>query len=106
MLRIEAITITKPTGGNFCVQFVVTKKMGNRLVVNLNKSIPNQYFKLEGLFLLKDMLQPGNKMWRIHLTDTLQSLCDYVAGISNFSERVCFMSFATFVSAFFELHVF
>ena len=80
--------------------------MGNRLVVNLNKSIPNQYFKLEGLFLLKDMLQLGNKMWRIDLTDTLQFLCDYVASISNFSERVCFMNFATFVSAFFQLHVF
>ena len=45
---------------------------GNRPVVNLkdlNRNIPYRHFKMEGLFLLKEMLLPGDKMCKIDLKD-------------------------------------
>ena len=61
MLRKGAIAITESME-NQCLSslFLVWKKdEGNRLVINLkelNKSIPYVHFKMEGLFLLKELL--------------------------------------------------
>ena len=36
---------------------------------DLNRNIPYQQFKMEGLFLLKEMLLLGHKMCKINLKD-------------------------------------
>ena len=48
------------------------KDGGNCPVVNLkdlNRNFPYRHFKMEGLFLLKEMLLPGDKMCKIDLKD-------------------------------------
>lgn len=45
---------------------------GKHPVVNLkdlNSNIPYQHFEMEGLFLLNDMLLPGDKMYKIDLRE-------------------------------------
>ena len=74
MLRKGAIVVSDPKEDQFLSSlFLVKKKDGeNRPVVNLkdlNRNIPYQHFNMEGLFLLKEMLLPGNKMCKVDQKD-------------------------------------
>ena len=74
MLRKDVIVVTDPKEDQFLSSLFLVKKKdgGNRPVVNvmdLNRNIPYQHFKMEGLFLLKEMLLPGDKVCKIDLTD-------------------------------------
>ena len=54
--------------------FLVSKKDGgHRLVINLkflNSLIPYQHFKMEGMHLIKNLLQEHNFLIKIDLKDT------------------------------------
>ena len=58
--------------------FLVTKKSGGkRPVLNLkplNKFVPNQTFKMEGIHLLKDFLEPNYFMTKLDLSDAYYSI--------------------------------
>ena len=58
--------------------FLVTKKSGGkRPVLNLkplNKFVPNQTFKMEGIHLLKDFLKPNHFMTKLDLSDAYYSI--------------------------------
>ena len=58
--------------------FLVTKKSrGKRPVLNfkpLNKFVPNQTFKMEGIHLLKDFLKPNFFMSKLDLSDAYYSI--------------------------------
>ena len=58
--------------------FLVTKKSGGkRPVLNLkplNKFVPNQTFKMEGIHLLKDFLKPNYFMTKLDLSDAYYSI--------------------------------
>ena len=58
--------------------FLVTKKSGGkRPVLNLkplNKFVPNQTFKMEGIHLLKDFLKPNFFMFKLDLSDAYYSI--------------------------------
>ena len=58
--------------------FLVTKKSGGkRPVLNLkplNKFVPNQTFKMEGIHLLKDFLKPNFFMSKLDLSDAYYSI--------------------------------
>ena len=74
MLKKGAIVVSDPKEDKFLSSLSLVKKIdgGNCPVVNLkdlSSNIPNQYFKMEGLFLLKEMLLPGDKMCKIDLKD-------------------------------------
>ena len=74
MLRKGAIVVSDPKEDQFLSSLFLVKKKdgGNRPVVNLkdlNRNIPYRHFKMEGLFLLKEMLLPGDKMCKIDLKD-------------------------------------
>ena len=68
--RIENLT---QDPREFLSNLLVSKKDGgNRPIINLkhfNEFIPYQHFKMEGLHLLKDMLQEGDYMCKIDLKD-------------------------------------
>ena len=73
-LRKDVIVFTDSKEDQFLSSLFLVKKKdgGNRPVVNLmdlNRNIPYQHFKMEGLFLLKEMLLPGDKMCKIDLKD-------------------------------------
>lgn len=73
-LRKEAIQNVKPSPDQFLSSiFVIPKKgTGHRSVINLNKlnkHIPYVHFKMEGLFLLKEVLEKGDYMCEIYLKD-------------------------------------
>ena len=72
MLRKGAIVVSDPKEDQFLSSLFLVKKKGggNHTVVNLNdfnRNIPYQHFKMEELFLLKEMLLPGHKMCKIDL---------------------------------------
>ena len=74
MSRKEAIVVSGPKEDQFLSSLFLMKKKdgGNRSVVNLKdmkSNIPYQHFKMEGLFLLKGMLLPGDKFCKIDLKD-------------------------------------
>ena len=74
MLMKGAIIVFDPKQNQFLSSLFLAKKKdgGNRPVDNLkdlNSNIPYQHFKMEGLFLLKEMLLPGGKMCKIDLKD-------------------------------------
>ena len=74
MLKKGVIVVSNPKEDQFLSSlFLLQKKDGrNRPVVNLkdlNSNIPYRHFKMEGLFLLKEMLIPGDKMCKIDLKD-------------------------------------
>ena len=74
MLRKGAIVFSYPKKDQFLISlfFVKKKDGGNHPVVNLkdqNRNIPYQQFKMEGMFLLKEMLLQGDKMCKIDLKD-------------------------------------
>ena len=74
MLRKGATVFSDPKEDQFFSSLFLVKKKGegNRPVVNLkhlNSNIPYQHFKMEGLFLLKEMLLTGDKRCKIDLKD-------------------------------------
>ena len=75
MLRKGAIVVSDSQRVPVSQLFVSCEKErwgGNRPLVNLkdlNRNIPYQHFKMEGLFLLKEMLLPEDKMCKIDLKD-------------------------------------
>ena len=74
MLRKGAIAVSDPKEGQFLSSLFLVKLKdgGNHPVVNLkylNRNIQYQHFKMEGLFLLKEMLLPRDKMYKIDLKD-------------------------------------
>ena len=74
MLKKGAIQQVQSVKGEYLSNlFLVSKKDGgNRPVVNLkhlNKFIPYQHFKMEGIHLLKDLLQEEDYMIKIDLND-------------------------------------
>ena len=74
MLEKQAIKSVQPSKDQFLsTLFLVTKKdAGYRPVVNLknlNWYIPYEHFKMEGLFLLKEILQKNDYMYKIDLKD-------------------------------------
>ena len=57
--------------------FSCQKSGGKRPVLNLkplNKFVPNQTFKMEGIHLLKDFLKPNYFMTKLHLSDAYYSI--------------------------------
>ena len=74
MLRKGAIVVSDPKEDQLLSSLFLVKKKdgGNHAVVNLkdlNRNIPYQHFKMEELFLLKEMLLPGDRMCKIDLND-------------------------------------
>ena len=74
MLEKSAIQVVSPQKEEFITSvFLVTKKNGgNRPIINLknlNSYITYQHFKMEGLHLLKQILQKGDLMVKIDLKD-------------------------------------
>ena len=74
MLRKGAIVFSDPKDDQFLSSLSLLKKKDgeNPPVVNLknlNRNIPYQPFKVEGLFLLNEMLLPGDQMCKIDLKD-------------------------------------
>ena len=74
MSKKGAIVVSDPKEDQFLSSLFLVKKKdgGNCPVVNLkdlNRNIPYQHFKMEGLLLLKEMLLPGEKMCKIDLKD-------------------------------------
>lgn len=77
LIKKGAVKIVNPESNQFISQiFVVPKKNGSvRPVVNLrllNKFIQKRHFKLEGVGMLKDLLQAGDWMVSIDLKDAYQ----------------------------------
>ena len=74
MLEKQAIKLVQPSKDRFLsTLFLVTKKdTGYRPVINLkklNRYIPYKHFKMEGLFLLKEIIQKNDYMCKIDLKD-------------------------------------
>ena len=74
MLRKSAMVVLDPKEDQFLSSLFLVKKKDGRIhpVVNpkdLNKNILYQHFKMDGLFPLKEMLLPGDKMCKIDLKD-------------------------------------
>ena len=74
MLQKGAIQVVSPMNGEFLSSvFLVKKKDGeNRPVINLkelNSYVTYQHFKMEGLYLLKHLVQTGDWMIKIDLKD-------------------------------------
>ena len=79
MLRKGSIVVSDPKEDQFLSSLFLVKKKdgGNCSVVNLkdlNRNIPYQHFKMKGLFLLKEMLLPRNKICKIDLKDAYFSI--------------------------------
>ena len=74
MLEKQEIKLVQPSKDQFLSSlFLVTKKdAGYRPVINLkklNRYIPYEHFKMEGIFLLKQVLQKNDYMCKIDLKD-------------------------------------
>ena len=74
MLRKGAMIALDPKEDQFLSSFFLVKKKDgeNHPIVNpkdLNRNIMYQHFKMDGLFLLKEMLLPAEKMCKIDLKD-------------------------------------
>ena len=79
MLKKGAIEEVSPIPDQYLSTiFLVSKKdSGHRPVLNLknlNKHIPYVHFKMEGLFLVKELLQPGDYMCKLDLKDAYFSV--------------------------------
>ena len=74
MLQKGAIQVVFPVNGEFLSSIFLVKKKdgGNRPVINLkelNSYVTYQHFKMEGLYLLKHLVQTGDWMIKIDLKD-------------------------------------
>ena len=74
MLRKGAMIALDPKEDQFLSSFFLVKKKDGEShpIVNpkdLNRNILYQHFKMDGLFLLKEMLLPAEKMCKIDLKD-------------------------------------
>lgn len=74
MLQKGAIQVVSPMNGEFLSSIFLVKKKdrGNRPVINLkelNSYVTYQHFKMEGLYLLKHLVQTGDWMIKIDLKD-------------------------------------
>ena len=74
MLQKGAIQVVSPMNGEFLSSVFLVKKKdgGNRPVINLkelNSYVTYQHFKMEGLYLLKHLIQTGDWMIKIDLKD-------------------------------------
>jgi len=74
MLEKQAISVVQPNKGSFLSQiFVIPKKdVGYRPVVYLealNQFIEEEYFKMEGFYMAKDLAEPKDWMAKIDLKD-------------------------------------
>ena len=74
MLGKGIIQQVKPEPGEFLSNlFLVSKKDGGHLLVinlkYLNSLIPYQHFKIEGMHLIKDLVQEHNFLIKIDLKD-------------------------------------
>ena len=70
MLRKGTIVVSDPKEDQFLSSLFLVKNGGNHPVVNLkdlNNKILYQHLEMEGLFLLKEMFFPGDKMCKIDL---------------------------------------
>ena len=110
MLKKGAIVVSDPKEDQLLSSlFLVKKKDGeNQPTVNLkdlNCSILYQHFKMEGLFLLKEMLLPGDKMCEIDLKDAyfVMPLSVKSRSLSDSSGKAFYMSFVAFASGFLQL---
>ena len=79
MLQKEAIQVVSPMTGEFLSSVFLVKKKdgGNRPVINfkeLNSYVTYQHFKMEGLHLLKHLIQMGDWMIKIDLKDAYFSV--------------------------------
>ena len=74
MLKKGAVVVLDPKEDQFLSSLFLVKRKdgGNQPAVNLkdlNSNIPYQHFKMEEMFLLKEMFLPGDKMCKIDLKD-------------------------------------
>ena len=74
MFRKGVIAVSDTKGDQFLSSLFLLKKRDGRNcpvvnLKNLNSNILYQHFKMEGLFLLKEMFLPGDKMFKIDLKD-------------------------------------
>ena len=74
MFQKGAIQVVSPMNGEFLSSVFLVKKKdgGNRPVINLkelNSYVTYQHFKMEGLYLLKHLVQTGDWMIKIDLKD-------------------------------------
>ena len=74
MLRKRAMIALDPKEDQLLSSFFLVKKKDGEShpIVNpkdLNRNILYQHFKMDGLFLLKEMLLPAEKMCKIDLKD-------------------------------------
>ena len=79
MLQKGAIQVVSPMNGEFLSSVFLVKKKdgGNRPVINLkelNSYVTYQHFKMEGLYLLKHLIQMGGWMIKIDLKDAYFSV--------------------------------
>ena len=75
MLQKGAIQVVSPMNGEFLSSVFLVKKKdgGNRPVITLkelNFYVTYQHFKMEGLYLLKHLIQIGDWMIKIDLKDS------------------------------------
>ena len=83
MLQKGTIPVVSPMNGEFISSVFLVKKKdgGNRPVINLkelNSYVTCQHFKMEGLYLLKHLVQTGDWMIKIDLKDA-----DFTVPVSN-----------------------
>ena len=79
MLQKGAIQVVSPMNGEFLSSVFLVKKKdgGNRPVINLkelNSHVTYQHFKMEGLYLLKHLIQMGDWMIKVDLKDAYFSV--------------------------------
>ncbi|XP_068734583.1 uncharacterized protein [Montipora capricornis] len=98
MLQKVAIQVVSPMNGEFLSSVVLVKKKnaGNRPVINLkelNSYVTYQHFKMEGLYLLKHLVQTGDWMIKIDLKDAYFTVPETRSETDHLSRRhYCFQS--------------
>ena len=72
LLSKGAVIETTPFQGSFVSQILIEKEGGQRLVINLralNMFMKHEHFKMEGLHILPDFIQPEDWMIKLDLKD-------------------------------------
>ena len=87
MMKKGEIRESQPHPNQFVsTLFSVGKDGDNRPVINfkkLNKLIPYQHFKMEGLHSLREMLQQGHYMCKLDMMPTFRFPYTEIAGIAS-----------------------